>query len=170
MLEALRHLLTRVPDVHLDLVGEDTLGGAIQRLATQLDLDGHVTFRGFQPSDALQPLYRAAHLCVVSSRHEAASVFALEAAASGVPVVGTAVGYLADWAPDQAVTVVPRDAKGLASAIARLIANPQRRHDLAAAARAWTLAHDADWTAGALDRLYHELAGRDHDPSATPGS
>ena len=30
--------------------------------------------------------------------------------------------------------------------------------EIAGAARAWTLAHDADWTAEQFDRLYHELA------------
>jgi hypothetical protein len=31
---------------------------------------------------------------------------------------------------------------------------------MAAAARQWTLAHDADWTAEQFDRLYRELLGQ----------
>jgi glycosyltransferase involved in cell wall biosynthesis len=158
LLTALRHLLVRVPDLHLDIAGEDTLGGAMQALATRLGVGGHVTFHGVCPSDALVPLYQAAHLLVISSRHEAAGVVALEAAACGVPTLGSNVGYVADWAPDRAVGVPPGDPVALADAAASLLADAPRRARLAASAREWTLAHDADATADEFDRLYRRLA------------
>src|SRR5205814_724633 len=83
-------------------VGEDTMQGAIQALAERADIARRVTFHGFRPSDALVPFYQQAHLSVLTSRHEAASVVALEAAACGTPTVGTNVGYLSDWAPGAA--------------------------------------------------------------------
>src|SRR5439155_25742850 len=98
-------------DVHLDVVGDDTLDGAVQALARALGVDGHVTFHGFRPTDALAAFYARAHVHVVSSRHEAASVVVLEAASTGLATVGTAAGYVADWTPDRAVAVpvgVPR--------------------------------------------------------------
>jgi glycosyltransferase involved in cell wall biosynthesis len=160
LLAAIRHLVDRVPQVHLDIAGVDTLGGAIQALAHRLGLDGHVTFHGFQPTDALVALYQRAHLCVLPSRHEAAGIVVLEAAACGVPTVGTAVGHLADWAPDRAATVAPGDAAGLAIALEDLLADDARRERMAAAAREWTLTHDADWTAAQFNRLYGEIADR----------
>jgi len=158
LLEALRRLIDRAVDVHLDIAGEDTLGGAIQEFARHLHVDRHITFHGFQPTEALIALYQRAHLFVLTSRHEAAGVVALEAAACGVATVGTAVGHLADWTPDRAVTVAPGDWAALAGAIAGLLDDPRRRDRIAAAAREWTLAHDADWTADQLDHLYHQLA------------
>ena len=83
----------------------------------------------------------------------------LEAAACGVPTVGTAVGYLADWTPDRAFTVPPRDPRALGEAIVGALSNPTRLAEIAGAARAWTLAHDADWTAEQFNRLYRDLAG-----------
>jgi glycosyltransferase involved in cell wall biosynthesis len=158
LLEAFRRVVTRVPDVHLDIAGEDTMGGAIQDLARQLGVAAQVTFHGVLPSDALAVLYRRAHLFVLSSRHEAAGVVALEAAASGLPIAGTAVGYLADWAAeDRAVAVPPGDSPALAGAIVALLADPARRRRLAESAREWTLAHDADWTAREFERLYASL-------------
>jgi len=158
LLEAFRQVLSRVADVHLDIAGEDTLGGAIQHLARDLGIDRQVTFHGVQPTEALVSLYQRAHLFVLSSRHEAGAVVVLEAAACGVPTVGTAVGYLADWTPDRAITVAPRDPHALGDAIVGALSDPSRLTDIAAAARAWTLAHDADWTARQFDRLYRELA------------
>jgi glycosyltransferase involved in cell wall biosynthesis len=159
LLRALAIVASRADDVRLDLVGGDTLNGATQALARQLGLGAHVTFHGVQPTEAVAALYARAHLHVASSRHEAANVATLEAAAAGVPTVGTAVGYLDDWARDgRSVTVPVGDHAALASAILDLLRDRARRERIAAAARAWTLAHDADWTAAQFDRIYAEVA------------
>jgi glycosyltransferase involved in cell wall biosynthesis len=159
LLRALAAVIARVPDVRLDIVGFDTLNGSVQALGRELGVDAHVTFHGFQPTDALAPFYARAHVHVVSSRHEAASVATLEAASAGLPTVGTAVGYVADWAGhDRAVAVAVGDHQALASAIGDLLQDAARRRRIASAARAWTLAHDADWTAARFERIYAEAA------------
>jgi glycosyltransferase involved in cell wall biosynthesis len=157
LLHALRRVIDRVPMVHLDIAGEDTMGGAINDLARQLGVDAHVTFHGVLPSRRLADLYRTAHLFVLSSRHEAAAVVVLEAAASGVPIVGTSVDYLADWAPERAVAVPAANPAALADAIIATLGNPAERQRLAASAREWALAHDADWTARKFIDLYEAL-------------
>jgi glycosyltransferase involved in cell wall biosynthesis len=158
LLAAFARLLAAGVDAVLEIAGEDTLGGAVQREAERLGVAQRVTFHGAVPSAALAALYQRAHLFVLSSRHEGGPVVALEAAAAGLPIVGTAVGYVADWAGERAVAVPPHDAALLADAIASLIADPERRARLAASARDWVFRYDADWTAGEHDRLYHELA------------
>ena len=159
LVRAMAAIVRRLPAAHLDIVGEDTLGGAVQAQAHALGLDAHVAFHGFQPADALGAFYARAHVHVVSSRHEAASVAMLEAACAGVPTVASSVGYASDWAPERrAVAVAVGDADALASEVVRLIEDPARRHAIAAAARAWTLAHDADWTAAAFEDIYAAAA------------
>ena len=156
LLECFRRVRSRAA-AHLDIAGEDTLGGAVQDLARRLGVADAVTFHGVLPTDRLASLYRRAHLLIVSSRHEAAGVVALEAAVSGVPIAGTAVGYVADWAPDRAVAVPPADPAALADAVMALLADPGRRREIAGAARSWALSHDADWSADVFDRLYQRL-------------
>jgi glycosyltransferase involved in cell wall biosynthesis len=116
-----------------------------------------VTFHGVLPSRELAGLYRTAHLFVLSSRHEAAGVAALEAAASGVPVVGTSIGYVADWAATSAVAVPVGDPAALGEAIVRLLYDPVERRRIAESARDWAVAHDADWSAAEFARLYSGL-------------
>ena len=159
LLRALALVVARGLDAPLDIVGEDTMNGAAQALTKTLGLDSRVTFHGFQPTDRLAGLYARAHLHVVSSRHEASGVAILEAAASGLVTVGTNVGYVADWSPDRAVAVPVEDPDSLANAVVDLLQDPSRRERMATAARTWILAHDADWTAQQLDRLYGELSG-----------
>jgi glycosyltransferase involved in cell wall biosynthesis len=162
LLRAFQSLLQRGVDARLDIVGEDTMGGEAPRLAAQLGIADRVCFAGFKASLDLIPFYQRSHLFVLSSRHEAAGAVVLEAAASGVPVVGTSVGYIADWAPERAVAVATRDPDALSSAIHDLLQDHDRRDALAGQARQWTLAHDADWTSRQFDHAYATLA--------TPGS
>ena len=158
LLHALARLARGHLDVHLDIVGEDTLRGRVQELTRALRLETRVTFHGLQPTDRLAAFYARAHLHVVSSRHEAAAIVVLEAAASGLATVGTSVGYVADWHPDRAIAVPVQDSDALANAIADLLQDPSRRARLASAAREWTLLHDADWTAAQFERIYDEVA------------
>lgn len=142
---------------HLDVIGEDTLGGQIQRMASSLDLLNRVTFHGFQPQPHVYSLVAAADLMVIASRHEAGPVAVLEAAAVGVPTVGTDVGHLHDMAPKAAVTVKVGDANALAHGIAAVLEDDARRLSLASAAQDIALREDADWTARKFESIYDEL-------------
>ena len=146
-------------EFEMHVVGEDTLQGEVQALSAQLGLSARVTFHGFLPQGHLRPLVEAAHLLVISSRHEAGPLVVLEAAAVGVPSVGTAVGHLAEWAPRGAVTVPTADPDALASAVTTLLADEAAR--LRIAHEAWRLAtlEDADYTAQGFQSMYADLAG-----------
>jgi len=160
LLHALERIVSTLPAVHLDIVGEDTLDGSVQHMARTLGLESHVTFHGFQPTGALAAFYTRAHLHVVSSRHEAAGVVVLEAACAGLPTLGTRVGYVADWSPERAVAVPVGDASALANAVIAVLQDAPQREQIAAAARAWAVTHDADWTAEQFDRIYTDVVMR----------
>jgi len=163
LLRAFRLVVSRIHDVHLDIAGEDTLGGAMQALAQSLGLSRQVAFHGALPIERVASLYADAHLHVSTSRHEAAGVATLEAACAGVPTVGTRVGYIDDWTADadaasaRAVGVAVNDPAALADAIVGLLTDPKRRSQIAANARAWATAHDADWTAHRFEQIYGDV-------------
>lgn len=157
LLRAARRLADRGLDYTLDLVGVDTLGGEIQRLASELGIDDRIRFHGFLPQDRLRPMVSAADLLVLSSRHEAGPVVAAEAAVVGVPTVGTAVGMLREWAPEAAAVVPTGDADALADTVAALSRDDTTRLRIAAAAQARALAEDADWSAQRILDLYQEI-------------
>jgi glycosyltransferase involved in cell wall biosynthesis len=158
LLRALARLVAGGIDVHLDLVGEDTSDGAVPALARELGLATRITFHGFLPQRRAAPLVRAADVMVVSSRHEAGPVALLEAAAVGVPTVGTAVGHVRDLAPEGAALAVPvGDAPALARALAELLQDDARRLALARRAQEIAIREDADWTCTRFEELYAEV-------------
>jgi glycosyltransferase involved in cell wall biosynthesis len=156
LLRALAALTAAGVSFEMDLIGEDTLGGEMQALCGSLGLSDRVRFHGFLPQSRLVPLVRAADVMVVSSRHEAGPLAVLEAAALGIPSVGTAVGHVAEWAPDAALAVEVGDYRALAIAIQRLVTDEELRLRLATNAAARSIEEDADFTAREFEALYRQ--------------
>jgi glycosyltransferase involved in cell wall biosynthesis len=154
LLRAMRRVVDQEPLAQLDIIGEDTLGGVVQAECAAQGLLEHVRFHGWLPTDDLLPLYRRAHLHLLSSRHESQAVVVGEAAASGVPTVGTAVGILAELAPERAWAVPVGDDGALAAGILTLLRDPARRERMGCAAQAWAQRYDADWTAARFEQIY----------------
>ena len=160
LLQAFAKVRDRFDDARLDLIGVDTLGGEMHRLATSLGCADAAEFHGFVPSDELPSFYQRAAVHVISSRHDAGPVSVLEAAACGVPTVGSRVGHIADFArgPNPlAIGVPPGDADLLAEAIIALLTDDDRRSEIGRAARDWAVNHDAAATARAFSDRYRAL-------------
>jgi glycosyltransferase involved in cell wall biosynthesis len=160
LLKAARLLRDRGLDFVLDIVGMDTLGDEIQRLAASLRLDDHVRFHGFLPQTEMRHLVEQADLLMISSRHEGVPIAVLEAAVVGVPTVGTAVGQIVDWAPEGAVAVPVGDFEALAGAVEALARDDETRLRLAYHAQRQAVAEDADATVQLTRNLYASLVAR----------
>lgn len=158
LLRAFARIHAEEPETHLDIVGEDTLNGEIQRYAAEWGIAEAVTFHGFQPSDVVAQMLKQSHLLLHSSVFEdAGPLVFLEAGASGVPTVGTAVGLIDDLAPEAAVAVPVGDEATMASAALELLRDTPSRDALALRILAFARERNADWTADQFKALYREL-------------
>jgi glycosyltransferase involved in cell wall biosynthesis len=157
LLRALRRLVDAGRKIELDVVGEDTLGGRIQTLAAELGLAQAVRFHGFLTQRELRPLVEVAHVAVISSRHEAGPLAVLEAAVTGVPTVGTAVGHIAEWSPDAALAVPCGDPAALEAGVAALLDDEDLRLSMAAAAQRNAALENAEHTARGFDAVYRRV-------------
>ena len=123
--------------------------------------DWRVATRHDMTCDELGVLWRSllvqADLLVLSSLHEGGEVATLEAAAAGVPTVGTDVGHVAAWSPEAAVAVPVGDDEALAGAVTALLKNENRRLAIAHEAQRRSIANDADATASRVNEIYEEL-------------
>lgn len=176
LMHAMRKVADVRADVQLDCIGVDTLGGRIQRLACDLGISGAVRFHGVLPVDELLPFYRRADVFVQSSLHESMGAAVLEASAAGVPIVGTAVGLVAEMSPHAAVAVPPRDAESLSRGILALLADEEFRSRLGQEAKKFAKTYNADWTSLQLENIYQKVAnsgasrltGRSHGSIPVP--
>lgn len=90
------------------------------------------------PTNDAPRLLRAADVFVLPSHFEAQSVSAIEASASGLPIVATAVGGIGDYMEDgiNGMLVPPHDPGRLADVLARVLGDPDLRIRLGREARA----------------------------------
>lgn len=82
--------LTRLPGVHLAVIGDGELRGELERLVLDRGLAGRVHFTGW--ADDLPAAVADLDAVVLTSRNEGTPVALIEASAAGRPVVATDVG------------------------------------------------------------------------------
>ncbi|WP_324291409.1 glycosyltransferase [Corallococcus sp. bb12-1] len=171
-LEALVHAPGR-----LVVVGEGPLAAEGRERARALGIEDRVTWAGYLSPEALAGAFRAATALWFPSnaRSEAYGLSQVEALASGLPVINTAI-------PDSGVawvsvhertglTVPVGDARALAAAARRLVDEPGLRERLGQGARERARAEFAhDVMAARSLELYAEALGRSPLVEARPSS
>ena len=138
LLAAFATLRRRGRHLELVVVGRPRRDGPVPRLLRQLGLDGVVRFAGGIKGAELVRLYAEATVAVVPSLYEGFSLPAVEAMASGVPLVATAAGGVPEVIGgngESALLVPPGDPLALADAIEALVDDTGLASRLAAAAR-----------------------------------
>ena len=108
----------------------------------------------FGPSNDTAPLYRAADLAVVPSHWESFGISAVEAMATGLPVVASAVGGLKDYLVDNGngLLVAPQDPAAISAAVDHLSSDSSLRARLGVAARATADASTNAWSSAGSAR------------------
>jgi len=143
LVDACRVLRDRGLEFDLDLVGEGPRRPSIERQVDESGLRGHVHFLGGQPRPEIARLLRNAHAAVLAShptrdgRREGIPVALMEAMATGLPVVATAISGIPELVrSDETGLLVPSgDPLALADALDRLVRDPALRARLGTAAR-----------------------------------
>lgn len=166
LLQAFARLRDAAPDVALVVVGDGELRGELAALAAAPGLAGRVHLLGDRGDVA--ELLRAFDLFVMSSRSEGYSIALLEACASALPIVATAVGGNAEivHAGENGLLVPPGDPSALADALRAVLGDPARARAMGRAGFDW-VRREGSLAAMAerYERLY-EGAGDAHASTA----
>lgn len=161
LIEAHARALVQGPAHRLVILGTGEARPALERLARDLGVAGSVSFAGFQ--DNPHRIMARASLFVLSSRFEGFGLVLAEALACGCPVLSfdcpSGPAEILREGRD-GVLVPPEDAGALADAIAALLADPQRRAELAEIGPRRARAYDLPAFAAAWGDLLEEVAGR----------
>ena len=138
LLRAFARLVQTGP-ARLVIVGDGLCRSALEEEARALGVLARVTFTGA----AVDPstFYHAMDIFALSSDTEQMPLSVLEAMASGLPVVSTDVGDVADMlVPPAGGLVIPREVSALEVALGRLGSDPAERRRMGAANRARAVA------------------------------
>ena len=135
----------------------------VKALIAEHKLERRVHFYEPQPHHLLSTFYRAADVVLVPSRSESFGLVALEASASGVPVVATGVGGLLNLIEHgrTGYLVPARDPNKFASFTARLLNDPLLALSMGTAAAERAKSYSWKAAAAKASRVYSELYVRD---------
>jgi glycosyltransferase involved in cell wall biosynthesis len=163
LIEAFSTILKSAPDVYLLLVGwfdaaEDELDAGIRQ---RIESHPRIICTGLVEDPA--PYYRAMDVLILPTWREGFPNVALEAAASGVPVITThCTGARDAVVPEVTGLVVPPGyPEAISEAVLSLLRNPERRARMGKAARGWVAEHYVDRRVLGLTISYYKtLIGR----------
>jgi glycosyltransferase involved in cell wall biosynthesis len=140
------------------LVGDGELREAVQHQVRALGIESRVRFLGVR-SD-IPDLLRAADVFVFPSRWEGNPLSVMEAMATGLPVIATAVGGVPELVEEGAsgILVPNEDLHGLVAAMQRMAQDPNLRGQMGQAARQRAVERfDIRQTVRAYEALYEEI-------------
>jgi glycosyltransferase involved in cell wall biosynthesis len=151
--EAWRSLKDRMPELHMILAGEGPARAALQTSDLRLTLPGHVE----DPSQLLAAL----ELFIMPSRSEGWGLAALEAMASGLPVIASNTGGLAELIDHRETgwLVPPGDARALAEAILEAAGDRDKLREMGLLARSRARRFSVEETARRSEEFYLRMLG-----------
>jgi glycosyltransferase involved in cell wall biosynthesis len=157
LLPAARAVVDRGLAVTFVAAGRGPLRADLEAEHRRLGLGDRFRFLGQRP-DVLR-LLAAADMFVLPSRQEGLPVALMEACATGIPIVATAVGELPSVLTDgvDALVVPPEGPEALALAIGRLAEDAALRDALAEAAEAGAGRFDVTRCVREVESIYDEL-------------
>jgi len=156
LLEASKRVLSTHRNLKFLIVGDGGLRQEYERFARPFV--PNIIFAGWR--DDIPRVMNIANIFVLPSLSEGAANVAMEASASGLPVIATRVGEVPQIVSDgeTGILIKPRDVNALAEAIEKLIDNPSLAEEMGEAGRK-RMEEIYDWeiVCDKLERAYQKV-------------
>jgi colanic acid/amylovoran biosynthesis glycosyltransferase len=137
LLQAIAAITPQHPDIQLTIVGDGPDRQMLDLQATELGIRDRLSFVGYQSQDAVCGYLQACDIFVLPSFAEGLPVVLMEAMATGIPVITTAIAAISELVEDgiNGYLVPPGAVKPLAHRLDQLLSDAQLRQTLGQAGR-----------------------------------
>jgi glycosyltransferase involved in cell wall biosynthesis len=131
-IKAVALLSEKILDINAVIVGKGSAEDDLRRLAEALGVKNRIKFLGFlEKAQTFAEVYNASDVFVIASATETQSLAAMQAMASGIPVIGARAWGLAEYInQDNGILVDPYDEKAFAEKILYLFKHTLARKRL----------------------------------------
>ncbi|MCG6955294.1 MAG: glycosyltransferase family 4 protein [Gemmatimonadetes bacterium] len=155
VIRAVELLVRQGKDLRLLIAGKGDHVDTLKALVSKLGLEHHVEFLGFVSDAEKASLFRQAWVHALTSPKEGWGIANMEAAACGTCTVASDAPGLRDSVVDGRTGFLVRhgDVAALASALGRVLENPELRNRLGREARTFAEEHSWDASATAMERF-----------------
>jgi glycosyltransferase involved in cell wall biosynthesis len=137
LIKAVKQLCDEDSAIQVDFLGDGDSLSNYQKLSQRLGVERYVNFLGYVPRERIARYYAEAHVFVLPSFYEGMSLAALEAMASGLPVILTRTGGTDELVQDgvNGFTFEWGDVESLAAHLKHLHQNRALARQMGAASR-----------------------------------
>ncbi|MGC8948262.1 MAG: glycosyltransferase family 4 protein [Thermoprotei archaeon] len=127
LIQAVPKVISVHPDARFIIVGDGWELGTVKNMISTMNLGNYVKTLGFLPDHVVKSLMKAADVMVIPSIYEPFGIVALEAMASGVPLVASDVGGLSEIVEHErtGLKVYPANPDSIAWGINTILSNPK---------------------------------------------
>lgn len=144
------------PDMRLVIVGDGPARRSLERRVAAWGRGDSITFLGRVAPDVIREVFRSSDAFVQASRRESFGIAALEARASGIPVIAFRASGTADFITDGADGILVDDDADLSRAIGSVGRDRALRSRITAHARSAPVAQTWNHIIPAVDDLYRQ--------------
>jgi colanic acid/amylovoran biosynthesis glycosyltransferase len=137
LLQAVAAVALQHPNLQLTIVGDGPDRQSLELQASQLGISDHLNFVGYQSQEAVCQYLQNCDIFMLPSFAEGLPVVLMEAMATGIPVIATAIAAISELVEDgiNGYLVPPGAVEPLAQRLDQLISDSQLRQTLGQAGR-----------------------------------
>ena len=155
IIDAARRVKKQFPAAELAIAGRGVAENELKSQAEKLGIKSSVKFLGFLDQRTLSDAYNASEIFAITSTSDTQSMVMMQAMASGLPVIGVKSRALPEYINKKnGILIEPDDAGALAKKILFLFKNPEKRKELGAGARKFSLHFSSKSIAKSWEKIY----------------
>jgi glycosyltransferase involved in cell wall biosynthesis len=158
-LKAIKEIKAKRNDFILNIFGDGENKAEYEQLSVSYGLKDCVKFHGAQPKTMVASFMRHSSFLLLTSHYETFGCVAVEAMASGIPIVASCVGGISSLVPENAgILVEPGNASMLVSAIEFMLDNSDsyKKNEISKYVRS---RFSTEMIGKELNSIYHEVLG-----------
>jgi glycosyltransferase involved in cell wall biosynthesis len=125
LIQAMKLVIRRIPDAKLLIIGRGAYKAQLEKLISELGLEGKAEFLDHVPQEVLRDYMRSCQVLVLPSLSEGLGRVLIEAMACGKPVIGTNTGGIPSLIHDggNGFLIPPNDPEALAGKLIYLLSS-----------------------------------------------
>jgi len=162
IIEAAPKILERFPETRFLFFGQGPLKGELRALCRKTGVEDNIYFAGFRTD--LEKILPCLDILLHPASMEGLGVSLLQAAASGVPIIGARAGGIPEVINEgiNGYLIPPADSRAIIDSVISLLQDPEKRRRFGMAGRNMVESYfSIDAMVEAYKRLYDEITGKD---------
>lgn len=164
LINAFSEIIKEIPRARLVVIGDGSERKNLERQAMGLGLSDYIEFKGEVEHDQLPPFFNQADVFIMPSLSEGFGIVAIEAMASGLPVIASRVGSLVDIIEHKVTgfTIEPKNSRAIREYVINILKDKDLHRRISDNASRYARKYSWDTIAQKMTVIYKSFTIGEH--------